>query len=258
MRRLTALLMAGLGSTACVENYPESQALPPVEQVALVAPHSGESPLSADVQVEGSIARGHVEWAATCRRAVLLVPRKRVVEIRKPNRPAGVAAGMGAIGAGTASGVLYSHLNDYSDERTCTTDDAGEESCSSPRGNATGGVVLLAGAAIALAAASLVTLSTSSTRAEGEVKEGPPGPPRIVESGVACGEGPVAELGIALYRGGERVAVSTTNADGDIAWSLPRGLRGEVTLVADDVPADFRVVTRGSSLGRLQIPLDRF
>jgi hypothetical protein len=232
---------------------PETRALPPVEEEVLLPPAlAGSSVLRTHFDRSEEVLGGHVEWAATCRRALVTHPRWETTQRTVPNRPAAVAAGMGAVGAGSAGALLLTHREEFSDERTCDVDCEGNEQCSSPREQATVGGVGLVGAAVALAAASVVTLASKPRVSSIEISDGPALPPRLLEDGVACGEGPVAELGLALYRGGERIAQATTDEHGDVGFAVAASVGGSLTLKAERVPLAYRTIRPGQPLGEVR------
>jgi hypothetical protein len=248
------LFFACAASSACMTQVPEARALPPVEEEVLLPPAlAGASVLRMQFGRAGDVLDGHIEWAATCRRALVVHPRWETRSYTVPNRAAAVAAGMGAVGAGSAGAILLAHRDDFSDERSCYVDSEGEEQCSSPREQATVGGVGLVGTAVALAAASIVTLASKPSIASIELSDGPALPPRILEEGVAWGEGPVAKLGLALYRDGERIAEATTDEHGDVGFAGAGLAGGNMTVKAEWVPLGNRMLRRGQDLGAVHV-----
>ena len=239
--------------SGCLTNVPETRSLPPVDEEVLLAPAPGAgSSLTVRLERDGDFIVADLEWAATCRRALVTYPRTETVTRSVPNGPAAVAAGMGAVGTGTVGSLLLTHTDEFSDKETCHLDDEGNETCSSPRENATFGGLALVGTSIALATASIVTLASEPTTTSVDVTRGPPLPARILESGVACGEGPVAGLVLAVYRGHERIAVATTNEQGKVGFTVPAWAGEVLTLKAERVPPGSRTVVVGQTLAMVR------
>jgi hypothetical protein len=234
-----------------METNTEIRALPPVVRQVLVAPAEPASPVAIDLAFEDGIARGHVGWAASCRRVVLSHERLQKVVRRKPAYAAVAPAGLLGVGAGVAGGALLDNRDKYSDEVTCEEDSDGELECSSPRGNATGLGLTLIGTAIALTAVAVGTATSRSSSEFRDVADGPTRQVRVLAEGVPCGEGPVAWLGVALYRADERVAASTTDGDGNIAFNVPAWLTGPVALVADSRSSRYALIVPGRRLGEI-------
>lgn len=225
-------------------------------QEEVVLPSENDSVLRSQFALdrEQHELRGHVGWADSCRRAVVERGRSRRLTHSVPNREAGVAAGIGALGAGVGSAVFFSHLDAFSREESCSTDDGGQSSCGSPRGGATALAVLLATTAVALAATSAVTFARHASEQSNEVVLGPPGQPRTVESGVACGRGAVDGLGVLVYQGMKHVAGASSDANGDVLVRLPTGLSGQVTVVADPASWRYEFVAPTEVLAAFDVP----
>lgn len=242
---------------ACMRTVTTEYPLPPLQEEVLLPSAQGDSALVTEFSVdEGARSvTGHVAWAASCRRA--LVERSRMREVKRsvPNGSGAVAAGVGAVSTGVAAGVLFGHLDAFSAEETCDTDANGDTSCSSPREGAAALGVVLAGTAIGLTAATIATMrAKSSVRGDREITA-QPGAPRVVASDVACGADPIEGLGVAVYRAQERVAASTTDADGNVRLRLPEWLSGPVIVVADSVPWSYSLVGQNELLARLNVVL---
>jgi hypothetical protein len=234
-----------------METSTEIRALPPVVRQALVLPAEPASPVEIDVAIEDGVARGHLGWAASCRLVVLVDERSQKVVRSKPAYTAGaVAAGTG-VGAGIAGGALLERRNKYSNDVTCEENDDGTQDCSSPRGVAIGLGLTLVGSAIALTTVGIVTAASRSSNRLGDVDMGPTRQVRVLAEGVPCGDGPVAWLGVALYRADERVAASTTDGDDNVAFKVPAWLTGLVTLVADSRSSRYGLIAPGQRLGEI-------
>jgi len=244
--------LACAASFGCMQTIAETRSLPPSQETVLLPPApGGGSALRLRFEREGDFIGGHVTWAATCRRALVAYPRSETRTRSVPNGPGAFAAGMAGVGAGTAGTLLLAHRDEFSAKQTCDVDCEGNETCSSPREDATAGGLALVGTGIALATASIVTLASKPTTTSIDVTRGPALPPRILEDGVACGDGAVAGLGLALYRENERVAAATTDEEGAVGFSVP-GWSGEpLSLKVERVPSGSRTLARGQSLGNL-------
>lgn len=253
--RITALfvVLASLGALSCIETTASTEALPPLGETVLLRPPGGDSPLDTKLEVDHGIARGHVEWARTCRRVVLVRARTQDVEHRKPSYPLAAMAGSTAVGAGAGGTALLDHLDDFSDEVTCDVDYEGRKSCSSPRADATFGGVLLVGTAIALAAASIVTVASKPATIEGDVHTTEPRASRVLAENAPCGDGAVAGVGLSLYLAQERVAAPVTDARGDVAFSVPDWVTVPLTLVVDSVPPKPTTILPGQVVGTVRI-----
>jgi hypothetical protein len=149
--------------------------------------------------------------------------------------------------------ALLQHLDDFSTEKTCDLNDDGTESCSSPRDDATVGGVLLVGTAIALAAASVVTVASKPTTTEGDLHTSPARESRVLAESTACGDGAVAGVGLSLYLAGQRVAASVTDARGDVAFHVPDWVTGPLTLMVDSVPPKPTTILPGQAIGTVRI-----
>ncbi len=249
--------LACVASAGCMETIGETRSLPPVQEVVLLppAPHGGGA-LRAFFERDADFIGGRLEWAATCRRALLVHPRSETVTRSVPSTEHALAAGMGAVGTGSAGALLLANRNDFSDEKTCSVDSQGTEACSSPRGSATVGGALLVSTGIALATASIVTLASRPSTNSVEVTREPDLPPRILESNVPCGEGPIAGLRLGVYLGDERIAVVSTDEQGEVGFTVPAWAGDALTLKAEHVPLGIRMITRGQTLGTVR-PVER-
>jgi len=246
-----------VASAGCMETVPETRSLPPIQDHVLLPPAPGQGEaLRLVFERDGDFVGGRLEWAATCRRAVIVHPRSETVTRSVPSGPGALAAGMGAVGAGTAGTLLLTHRDEFSDKQTCEVDCEGNETCSSPRQEATAGGLGLVATGIALATASIVTLASTPTTTSVERTYGPDLPPRIVAEGVPCGEGPVAGLGLGVYRGDERIAAVTTDEQGEVGFTVPAWAGEALTLKAEHVPLGIHTLTRGQTLGTVR-PVDK-
>jgi hypothetical protein len=247
------VVLGSVGALSCIETTASTEALAPLSETTLLRSPGGESPLETELEVEDGIVRGHVEWAPTCRRVVQVRERSRGVEQRKPSYPAAAMAGGLAVGVGTGGLTLLDHLDDFSAEVTCDSDENGEESCSSPRETAAVGGVLLVGTAIALAAASVVTVASKPTTVAGDVRTSEPQASRVIAENAPCGDGAVAGIGLSLYLAQERVAASVTDAGGDVAFIVPDWVTGPLTLVVDSVPPGPTTILPGQVVGTVRV-----
>jgi hypothetical protein len=234
-----------------METTTEIRTLSPVVRQALVAPAEPASPVSIDLAFEDGVARGRLGWAESCRRVVLVQERSQKGVHRKPAYAAVAPAGIIGVGAGVSGGALLDNRDKYSDEVTCEEDSDGELECSSPRGDATGFGLVLVGSAIALTTVAVVTAASRSSSEFRDVDDGPTRQVRVLAEGVPCGDGPVAWLGVALYRDDERVAASTTDGGGNFAFNVPAWLTGPVALIANTRSSRYGVIAPGQWLGEI-------
>lgn len=245
--------LEGLAALSCMATVPSTEALPPLGEEALLRSPRGDSPLTAEFQVEDGIARCHLEWAESCRRVLLVRDREQDIEHTKPSYPAATLAGIGAVGAGAGGVALLNNLDDFSTDDICHVDDEGNRSCSSPRDDAAVGSIILISTAIALAATSIVTATTKPTTTLGDVHVGEPRESRLLAENTACGDGPVAGIGLSLRLADERVAASVSDARGDVAFRVPDWVTGPLTLVVDSVPPKTTTIRPGLAVGTVRI-----
>ena len=225
--------------------------LPPLMYQRLERGGAEVSPLRATLQMEGNVARGHVQWASTCERMVVEQPRTQAVVQTEPVRPLGVAAVVAAgilgsaalattvIQAGNQFGCAVSDIPE--DEQPRSPTDCQESHTAAAVLGVTAAVLLVTGIAV---------LTTKPSVAPGAISLGAPTPPRPVAENVACDTSVVAGLGVALYRGEERIAAATSDESGNFALELPPALSGSLDLVADVVPPGATLVRQGDVLGR--------
>lgn len=251
---LRALL--GLAALGCMQNRVAATPLSPLVEERVMRSPDDTSAVSSSFTVEGTLVRGHLAWARTCRRVSVVRERTRRVTRREPNREGALVAGVGGLIIGTTGGALATHLDQFSDEERCELDADGNEQCSSPRGEATLGSGLLIGTAAALVVGSFVTLASKPRVAGSEVSVGPPGTPRTLASGVPCGQGSLPGLGVSAYRAEERVAASATDADGNVTLRVPENVTGPLTLVVDSVPPRYALIVPGQALAELTLAPD--
>jgi hypothetical protein len=244
------LCVLALDASACMRTNTELQTLPPFAREAVVAGDETASVIAMDLALEDGVARGHLRWASSCRRVVLVHERAQEVTRKKPDYGAAVLSGVFGIGAGVLGGLLLSRSNEFSDEVTCEESDEGTEECSSPRDTAIGLGITLAGGGIALTTSAVVTAATPQSRAYRDVDEATR-EERVLAENVSCGNGPVAWLEVALYGEGERLAASTTDADGNVAFDVPRELTGTVSLVANGMFSRYGVIEPGQKLAEV-------
>lgn len=246
-------LLAGLVTLSCMETLPSTIALPPTHEVAVLRAANGASPLRTEFVVTHGIARGHLAWADNCRRVELVRPREQEIVTTTPSYEAATAAGMGALGTGVLGTALLNNLDQFSTKEKCSLDDDGNESCSSPRDDATAGGVLLVGTALALTAASLVTVASPSSTTYGDVHTGDARRHRVLAERENCGEGSVAGVALSLYLAEERIATSATDEHGDIAFAIPSSVTGTLTLAVDSVPSKYRTLSPGQVVGAVRV-----
>ena len=248
------LVLEGLSTLACMETLPSTRALPPMHEMVLLRAANGDSPLRTEFLVTPGVARGHVDWADNCRRVELVRPREQDVETTQPSYAAVPATAIGALGTGSLGAALLSNRDQFSDEETCTpSDDGTTESCSSPRAEATVGGALLVGTALALTAASIVTVASPTTTTYGDVHTGDARQHRVLTEREACGQGAVAGVGLSLYLAQERVAATATDEHGDVTFGIPRGVTGTLTLAVDSAPLKYGTLRPGQAVGVVRV-----
>jgi hypothetical protein len=231
-------------------------ALPPLTYQRLERGGAEVSPVRATLQMEGNIARGHVEWAATCERMVIEQPRTQAVVETRPSRPLGAAAAVGAGILGTAA--LTVAMAQAMGEGMCDALAEGFPSDDpAPTGDPDAGcheshtaVAVMGVSAVALLITGIAVLATKPSVEPGAVSLGAPTPPRPVGENVACDTTVLTGLGVALYRGEERIAAASSDSSGNFALALPSALTGSLDLVVDVVPPNATLVRQGDVLGR--------
>jgi len=247
------VVLPGLATFSCMETLPSTTALPPVREEVLLRSPSGNSPLLAVFQVAGGVARGHLDWAKNCRRVLFVRAREQDIEETRPSYEAGLAAGMGALGTAAGGAALLGNLDQFSTKESCRIDDEGNESCSSPRADATAGGAVLVATAIALTVASLATVTSTSSTTYGEVHTGELLARHVLADNVACGAGAVIGVGLSLYLAQERMAASVTDEHGNVAFNVPTGVTGTLTLKVDSAPRGYETIQPGHTVGTLRI-----
>jgi len=227
----------------------EIRSLPRATEKALLPAADESSTVSVTLAVEGGIARGHLRWAESCRLVVLEYERSQKLIHRKPDYGAAALLGFTGIPTGLAGYALLASRDKFSDQVVCDEHGDGSIDCSSPRATATGWGVYLAGYAIAATTVAVTTVAMpSSTKVE--TRWGPT-ILRVLADPVPCGDGPVAWVGVALYRGYAHVASSRTDRDGNLAFRVPASLTGPVVVAADSGPTGYGLITPNQRFGEV-------
>ncbi len=203
----------------------------------VVPPTLAHSPLKGEWRAQDGILRGHVAWETHCVRTEMKLVREEIVKHFTSDRLGNALAIAGSIGIGVAGGALLGHLDSFSDsEASCSQDEIDRNECTTPQ-EAMGafGIILLLGGLVGAGAAA----SSLGDNPRDEVT--PTGPVERVdihrlEGDVACGDGSLADVGLAVRRLDQTVARSNPNEDGDVAFALPEGLSGDLMIVVDVVP----------------------
>lgn len=240
-------LFGSLSLGGCTLSTTTVVPLPPYEARSLERRAPSASAVVAEFRSDGRTVSGHLEAARSCRIVVLQTERHERVQSRKPYRAAGALAFVGAAMTGAAGVVLLSRIDTFPGG---SCDDNG---CNSPRGDAAAGALLLVGTSVALAATGIATFGTRETRATEELPSSPPRPSRTLEPSVPCGAGPVAGLGVSLWRFDERLAATSTDAQGYVTLAVPAGVSGALRVVADSVPAAHPLVMPGETLAWVHV-----
>lgn len=250
---LAALVAFGNG---CMSTHRDEMRVRGAESRRVIAPEMRDSAIEGDFSYDAGIAQGNVRWAANCREALMQSESIEVWHTKKPMYGAAVGALVAGAALGTGSGALLANAPNYSDTpKSCSVDSDGTERCSSPRDVAIG--LGLTGAIVSLIAVSagVATFASTSERTHGESI---PQPDRLVEvtrHNVPCGRGPVAGIGVSLFRANERVAAAVTTIDGRVAFAVPPNVTGELSVVVDSVPPDMARVREGDVVATIVVPI---
>lgn len=223
------------------------------EQVVLESSH-GLPSVMGDFSYAKGVVMGHVAWTSDCRRAVVSQQVTDTIETRRPNYKGGAGAVVLGAVVGTLSGALLSEAPTFSDvDDECSTDSNGNYSCSSPRERAYGVGILGALTSVACVVTGLTTFAMRPTSRVIESEAAPPVVSRVIKENVSCGSRPIQDLGLALLRSSERIAVSTTNASGEVAFAVPPNVTGNLVIVVDSVPPPMGAIHVGDVIGSVQV-----
>jgi len=206
-----------------------------------------------DFAYEQGVVRGHVGWTYDCRQAVVNKQITEVTETRKPNKKAAFAATFIGLAVGAGSVALLSQASTFSDEKECSTDINGNHTCTSPRDwvYTVGTVGLLT--SVATLGGAVGTYGMKTTASIVDTETAPPVVSRVLQENTACGSRPIEGLGLSLLRVGQQVALSSTNANGDVAFAVPPNVTGSLTIVVDAVPAPISAIHKGDVIGSVQV-----
>lgn len=227
----------------------------PIGQEEVVFESSRGLPsVMGDFTYEKGVVKGHVGWTSDCRRAVVSKQVTETIETREPNYGAGVGAVVLGAAAGLLSGALLSDAPSYSNVNDeCSTDSNGNYSCSSPQERAVAVGVLGALTSAACVFTGLGTFATKTTTSITDSVAAPPVVSRVVKENVSCGSQPIQDLGLALLRSNDRIAFSTTNAGGEVAFAVPPNVTGHLMVVVDSVPPPIGSIHVGDLIGSVQV-----
>jgi len=206
-----------------------------------------------DFAYEQGVVRGHVGWTYDCRQAVVNKQITEVVETRKPNKRAAVAATFIGLAIGAGSVALLSQASTFSDQQECSTDSDGNYTCTSPRGLAYAVGALGIATSMASVGAGVATFGMKPTASVVDSETAPPVVSRVLQENTACGSRPIEGLGLSLLRVGQQVALSSTNANGDVAFAVPPNVTGSLAIVVDAVPAPISAIHKGDVIGSVQV-----
>lgn len=248
------LVGLGLATTACVSTTTETRYVSDGERPVLVSPKADAPTLDAQVGYEAGVIKGHLTWSKRCRKGLETHSHDEVFEVKKPNRAGGVAAMLVGGLVGVASGAILANADNLSDEETCGYDANDNYRCSSPRQDATilGVVGIATGAGLGVVG--LATLGMKTTRKPLEPIDRAPVLTKVTEQEMACGQGPVAGVGLALLRGTDRVAATSTNTEGDFALVVPARTTGPMSIIVDSTPWGTNVTRANELVARIDIP----
>jgi hypothetical protein len=222
------------------------------ETVILESPKNLPSAMG-DFTYEQGVVRGHVSWTYDCRQAVVNKQITEVMETRKPNKKAAVAATFIGLALGAGSVALLSQADTFSDEQECSTDSNGNYTCTSPRALAYAVGVLGIVSSMGSVGAGMATFGMKPTTSVVDSETAPPVVSRVLQENAPCGSHPIDGLGLSLLRAGQQVALSSTNADGDVAFAVPLNVTGGLTIVVDAVPAPITAIHKGDIVGFVQV-----
>lgn len=241
-------------ATGCISTTTETRFVPDGERPVLVAPEANASTLDARVWYENGIVKGHLTWSRRCRPGIESLSHDDVYQVKTPNKAAGTVAILVGALAGVISGAVLSDAHTLSDEETCSTSSSGDTHCSSPRRDATiGGTIGLVGG-ISVAVAGLATFVMRPTKQLLEPVVHSPQLTKVESREAPCGEGKVEGMGVALLRGGNKIAASSTNADGDFALLVPERTTGPLTIIVDAVAQGATLTRANELLATIDIP----
>lgn len=206
-----------------------------------------------DFSYELGVVRGHVSWTYDCRQAVVNKQITEVIETRKPNKKAAVAATFIGLALGAGSVALLSQANTFSDAQECSTDSNGNYTCTSPQARAYAVGVLGIVGSMASVGAGVATFGMKPTASVVDSETAAPVVSRVLQENAPCGSNPIEGVGLSLLRAGQGVAFSSTNADGDVAFAVPPKVTGGLTIVVDSVPVPITAIHKGDIVGSVQV-----
>jgi hypothetical protein len=253
--RGAALLATLTLASGCMTTHTDELRVRGAESRRVIAPDERDSVVEGEFSYEAGVAQGSVRWSSRCREALMQSESIEVWHTKTPMYGAAVGALVAGVALGVGSGALLSSAPNYSDQpSSCSVDDSGHESCSSPRDIAIG--LGIAGTIVSIIAlsAGVGTFATKTERTQGETLPQGERVVSITRRGVACGEGPVAGLGVSVFRADERVSASVTNSAGQVAFAVPPHVSGELTVVVDSVPPPLSRVREGDVVGTFSVP----
>ncbi len=247
---LVSLLLTPLGCMTTTTRYVTRGT---GQQELLMESGQGLPSIMGDFQAEPGLVRGHVGWTSDCRRAIVRQQITEEVKVDKPNNSAAIAATAIGAGVGAIAMGMLSSADQFSDEKTCSTDSQGGYSCSSPRDNAIGFGVVGVITSVALMTTGAVTFASQPTSHVMSSQPAPSIVSRVTQEHVACGDHPVQGLGLSLLRAGVGVAASSTNANGDVAFAVPPTITGGLVVVVDSVPPPLANIRVGDVIGAVEL-----
>jgi len=206
-----------------------------------------------DFAYEQGVVRGHVSWTYDCRRAVVNKQITEVVETRRPNKKAAVAATFIGLAVGAGSVALLSQANTFSDQQECSADSNGNYTCTSPRALAYAVGALGIATSMASVGAGAGTFGMKTTSSVVDSETAAPVISRVLQENAPCGSRPIEGLGLSLLRVGQQVAFSSTNTEGDVAFAVPPNVTGGLTIVVDAVPVPISAIHKGDVIGSVQV-----
>lgn len=255
MRITLAILLAALfGTTGCVKTTTQSRLVSDGERPVLVSPKDQQSPLDARVRYEDGLIRGRLGWSKSCRTGIETLSHDEVVEVKSANHGAGVVALLVGGFISVVSAAVLSNASTLSDVETCSSHSDGSTSCSSPQRDATALGMVGIGTGLTFGGIGVATFGVRSTTTTVETVDHPATLSKVSEATVPCGTVKLAGVGVALIRGMERVASSTTNHDGDFALVVPARMTGRVAVFIESVPSHVTMLRPNDQIASIDIP----
>jgi hypothetical protein len=242
------VLISGCTTTTQQTRYVSSGEFP-----IMVIPRPGQSSVDTTVAFEDGLVRGQLTWTDHCRMGFEERSYDEVIEVKKAD--GGKAVGAIVLGAitGLVSGLVLANRNSLSDEQVCRVVD-GDSRCSSPRTDATLLGATGAVTSVVLVGAGVGTLGVEEEASVVNTVDRDPIVSRVTDKKVPCGNGPIQGVGVALRRGTDSLAMSTTNSEGRFALVVPARTTGPISVIVQTVPENMQMLKADTKLAEVDIP----